>query len=354
MGGMRTDQFDFHLPDDRIALEPARPRDAARLLVCSAHGPFQDLGVLDLAGLLSAGDLLVVNDTKVIPAALSGFRPSRGAGGDVPIEANLAQRIDEARWRAFAKPGKRVRVGDIVRFHADLSAFVEAKEPDGAIVLRFDEAGAALDAALEAAGKTPLPPYVLAQRERAASDEADYQTIFAANPGAVAAPTAGLHFTPAMLAALEAKGVKRAAVTLHVGAGTFLPVKADDTDDHVMHAEWRRIPSETIEAIARARQEGKRVIAIGTTALRALESAADELGRLAPIAGETRLFITPGYRFRVVDALWTNFHLPRSTLFMLVAAFAGLERAQAAYRHAIESGYRFYSFGDACLFERAA
>jgi S-adenosylmethionine:tRNA ribosyltransferase-isomerase len=350
---MRVDLFDFDLPPERIALHPARPRDSARLLHVPAQGAFEDRRVSDLPTLLRAGDLLVINDTRVIPAALAGVRPGRGDGPDIAVEINLHKRESADRWRAFARPGKRLRIGDVIHLDDQLSATVAAKSDAGDVTLAFDRTGEALDAAIARVGAMPLPPYVLALRGRAASDEEDYQTMFADRAGAVAAPTAGLHFTPEMLARLDAIGVERTTVTLHVGAGTFLPVKTDETGDHVMHAEWREIGADAAAAINRARRERRRVIAIGTTALRSLESAADQDGMVAAIAGDTDIFITPGYRFRAVDALWTNFHLPRSTLFMLVSAFAGLERMRAAYAHAIANDYRFYSFGDACLVQRA-
>ena len=350
---MRVDLFDFDLPPARIALHPARPRDSARLLHVPSAGAFEDRIVRDLADLLRAGDLLVVNDTRVIAAALSGVRVARIDGADIAVEVNLHRREGPETWRAFARPGKRLRVGDAVGFGGDLRAAVAAKGDAGDITLAFNRAGAALDDAIAAVGAVPLPPYILAQRARLPSDDDDYQTYFAARSGAVAAPTAGLHFTPELLAQLDALGVERATVTLHVSAGTFLPVKTADTGDHVMHSEWREIPDAAAGAINRARQEGRRVIAIGTTALRSVESAADADGHVQAIAGDTDIFITPGYRFRAIDMLWTNFHLPRSTLFMLVAAFAGRERMQAAYAHAIAAGYRFYSYGDACLLHRA-
>jgi len=348
---MRVDLFDFELPAERIALHPARPRDSARLLYAPAAGEAEDRIVRDLPALLRPGDLLVINDTRVIAAALTGVRPGRGDAPDVAVEVNLHRRESAGAWRAFARPGKRLRDGDEIAF-GDLRATVTAKAAGGEISLAFDRGGATLDAAIAQAGATPLPPYILAQRERAAADADDYQTMFAARAGAVAAPTAGLHFTPALIERLDAIGVERAGVTLHVSAGTFLPVKAEDTRDHVMHAEWREVPAETATKIDAARAEGRRVIAIGTTALRSVESAADESGRVQAAAGETDIFIAPGYRFRVFDGLWTNFHLPRSTLLMLVAAFAGLERTHALYTHAIATGYRFYSYGDACIFFR--
>lgn len=358
--GMRVDLFDFELPEALIALRPARPRDSARLLHVRADGGFEDLFVRDAPGLFRSGDLLVFNDTRVIPARLSGVRV-RGESS-VAVEATLLRRVSHSAWTALAKPGKRLREGDRIRFGAmderdclmgALDATVTAKGEDGEVTLSFDRSGAELDAAIAAEGAMPLPPYIAAKRAPDAEDERDYQTVYAAKEGAIAAPTAGLHFTEALLAKLQALGVERAHVTLHVGAGTFLPVKAEDTNDHAMHAEWREISYETAEAINRAKAEGRRVIAIGTTALRSLESAADDDGRVRAETGDTSIFITPGYRLRVVDGLWTNFHLPRSTLFMLVSAFAGLKRMQAAYAHAIAHGYRFYSYGDASLLWRA-
>lgn len=357
---MRVDLFDFELPEELIALRPARPRDSARLLLVPAEGAFEDRMVRDAPGLFQAGDLLVFNDTRVIPTRLNGVRVREESS--VAVEATLIERLSPSRWVALAKPGKRLREGDHIRFGVmddracllgALDAKVAVKGEDGAVTLSFDLAGPDLDAAIHAAGAMPLPPYIAGKRAPDEEDMRDYQTVYAAREGAVAAPTAGLHFTNELLAALAARGVESARVTLHVGAGTFLPVKTDDTDTHVMHSEWREISPETAEVINRAKAEGRRVIAVGTTALRSLESAADERGRVSAVSGGTDIFITPGYRFRVVDGLWTNFHLPKSTLFMLVSAFAGLERMQAAYAHAIARGYRFYSYGDASLLWRA-
>lgn len=350
---MRVDLFDFDLPPERIALHPARPRDSARLLHVPQAGGFEDRIVRDLPSLLRAGDLLVFNNTRVIHAALEGVRGARPGGEDITISVNLHRRESPASWLAFARPGKRLRVGDVVAFGDTLSATVAEKRETGEVLFTFDREGEALDLAIAAAGAPPLPPYILAQRPPEARDEEDYQTIFADRAGAVAAPTAGLHFTQDLLDALKAKCVETAMVTLHVSAGTFLPVKTDDTADHVMHSEWREIPHAAADAVNHARREGRRVIAVGTTALRSLESGADAEGMVRAEAGDTDIFITPGYRFRVVDGLWTNFHLPRSTLFMLVSAFAGLERMRAAYAHAIARDYRFYSFGDASLLWRA-
>lgn len=355
---MRVDLFDFDLPQERIALRPAEPRDSARMLVVRADA-LEDGAIRDLPDFLRDGDALVVNDTRVIPARLSGIR----ARGDnvARIEATLIRRESSNRWRALARPAKRLAPGDRVRFGetsesmACLLAALDAEiveRDEGEILLAFDLDGAALDEAIERLGHMPLPPYIAARRADDAQDERDYQTMFAQQAGAVAAPTAGLHFTPALVAAIAARGVALHRVTLHVGAGTFLPVKADDTADHVMHSEWGAVDAGTARALNEARAKGGRIVAVGTTALRILESAADELGRLHAFEGDTSIFITPGYRFRAVDALVTNFHLPRSTLFMLVCAFAGLDRMQAAYAHAIAAGYRFYSYGDACLLLR--
>lgn len=350
---MRVDLFDFDLPEELIALRPARPRDSARLLLLRDDGMIEDRFVRDAPALFRRGDLLVFNDTRVIPAALKAVRPARDAQSpDVAVSLNLIERVDGATWRALGKPGKRLKEGDALKFDGGLAATIAAKGNEGELSLRFDRAGAALDEAIAQIGAPPLPPYIAAKRTPDDADRDDYQTVFAEKDGAVAAPTAGLHFTDALLKRLAAGGVESARVTLHVGAGTFLPMKVDDTEAHVMHSEWREIPPETAEAINRAKAEGRRVIAIGTTALRSLESAADESGRILPQAGATDIFITPGYRFHVVDGLWTNFHLPRSTLFMLVSAFAGLERMHEAYAHAIAQKYRFYSYGDGSLLWR--
>jgi S-adenosylmethionine:tRNA ribosyltransferase-isomerase len=342
---MRTADFDFELPPELIADEPARPRDAARLLDVGAA--LVDRHVRDLPDLLNPGDLLVYNDTRVIPARLTGKR------GEVKVEATLHKREGADTWHVFAKPGKRLRVGDTIAFAPDLSAQVMEKREAGDIALRFSVAGGELMAALHRYGVMPLPPYIRRPEGASAKDAEDYQTVFAAREGAVAAPTAGLHFTPDLLARLEARGIRRVPVTLHVGAGTFLPVKVDDIRDHRMHAEWGEISNETARAIAETRAAGGRIVSIGTTSLRLLETAAADDGTLAPFSGDTDIFITPGYRFKIVDLLLTNFHLPRSTLFMLVSAFAGMERMRAAYAHAISSGYRFYSYGDTSLIGRA-
>jgi S-adenosylmethionine:tRNA ribosyltransferase-isomerase len=357
---MRTDLFDFTLPPERIALRPVRPRDAARLLVVRPDRAPEDRIVCDLPDLLAPGDQLVVNDTRVIPARLAGRRIGRGA--EPRIEATLIKRLDGSRWRAFVKPAKRLEVGDAVRFGDEgkvcflgqLDATVEAKGEGGEVTLSFAFHGPVLDQAIGERGDMPLPPYIAARRAPDDEDRADYQTLFAHDEGSVAAPTAGLHFTDALLARLKERGVALHTVTLHVGAGTFLPVKAADTADHVMHPEFGTVSADTAAALNAARRSAKRIIAVGSTSLRLLESAADADGTIKPFAGDTALFITPGYRFRAVDALMTNFHLPRSTLFMLVAAFAGLDATQRAYAHAIGAGYRFYSYGDASLLFRAA
>jgi S-adenosylmethionine:tRNA ribosyltransferase-isomerase len=338
---MRVADFDFELPAERIALRPVSPRDAAKLLVVNGER-LEGHIVRDLPALLRPGDLVIANDTRVIPARLAGLR------GDVRIEATLHKRLGPARWAAFARPGKRLHVGDRVAFGA-LSAQVEAKGEGGEVTLCFDREGAALDQAIEAEGVPPLPPYIASRRAVDQQDRADYQTIYADEAGSVAAPTAGLHFTTALWQALADRGIAHRFVTLHVGAGTFLPVKVDDTADHRMHAERGELNAETAEAIAAAKAKGGRIVAIGTTSLRVLEASGGQ-----PFDGDIDLFITPGYRFKVVDLLMTNFHLPRSTLFMLVSAFIGLDRARQAYAHAIASGYRFYSYGDACLLTRAA
>ncbi|KZC00110.1 S-adenosylmethionine:tRNA ribosyltransferase-isomerase [Methylobacterium radiotolerans] len=344
---MRVDLFDFELPETSIALRPAEPRDAGRMLVVRPGAPLADRTVRDLPDALRAGDALVFNDTRVIPARLNGVRTRPGAPGQ-RTEVMLHLREAPDRWRAFARPAKRLTAGDALRF-GDLTATVLEKGEAGEIVLAFDRAGPELDAAIAAEGALPLPPYIAGKRATDARDATDYQTVYARNPGAVAAPTAGLHFSDALLADLDAAGLQRHHVTLHVGAGTFLPVKAEDTDGHRMHAEIGILDAATADALNAARAAGGRSVAVGTTALRLLESAARPDGTLAPFSGPTEIFITPGYRFRAVDALVTNFHLPRSTLFMLVSAFSGLETMRAAYAHAIGAGYRFYSYGDASL-----
>jgi S-adenosylmethionine:tRNA ribosyltransferase-isomerase len=353
---MRVDAFDFHLPEERIALRPTAPRDHAKLLVVHPPHEFEDRRILDLPDILRAGDLLVFNNTRVLPAALQGRRTSRGEGAPL-ISALLFERLDACRWKAFAKPGKRLKPGDRIQFGApegvcflgSLDATIETKTEGGEIILAFDFADSVLDEAIAAVGRMPLPPYIGARRPPDERDNVDYQTIFAKREGAVAAPTAGLHFTPELLDRLETRGIERAFVTLHVGPGTFLPVKAEDTENHQLHAETGEITAEAADRINAARTRGGRIIAVGTTSLRLLESAADQKGRVHAYAGQTRLFITPGYRFRSVDGIVTNFHLPRSTLFMLVCAFSGLETMKKAYEHAIARDYRFYSYGDASL-----
>ncbi|MFZ0762958.1 MAG: tRNA preQ1(34) S-adenosylmethionine ribosyltransferase-isomerase QueA [Bradyrhizobium sp.] len=356
---MRTDLFDFELPTERIALRPAHPRDSARMLVVEPGASLHDRGISDLPQWLKAGDQLVVNDTKVISAQLRGRRLGRET--EPKIEATLIKRLDGSRWQALVKPAKKLSRGDVVRFGNEgrvcllghLDAEVEDKGEDGAVTLSFSFHGPTLDSAISDLGSPPLPPYIASKRAPDEHDADDYQTMFAVNEGAVAAPTAGLHFTPALEAALREHGVGLHRITLHVGAGTFLPVKADDTSEHKMHSEWGAISPATAEALNAARARGGRVVAVGTTSLRVLESAATENGEIRPFDDETAIFITPGYRFRAVDILLTNFHLPRSTLFMLVSAFSGLETMKRAYSHAIESGYRFYSYGDACLLVRS-
>src|SRR6478735_6190830 len=358
---MRTDLFDFALPEDRIALRPAAPRDSARLLVVrpGAATPFEDRVMRDLPALLREGDAVVVNDTKVIPASLHGRRIGRGTH-EPAIAATLTRRLDGSRWNALVKPGKRLAVGDVVRFGSEgrvcfldqLDATVEAKGEGGEVTFAFAFHGPVLDQALAERGTMPLPPYIAARRAPDERDRGDYQTMFAQLEGSVAAPTAGLHFTEALLSALTARGIAIHRTTLHVGAGTFLPVKAADTDGHRMHAEHGSLSGETADALNAVRRAGGRIIAVGSTSLRLLESASGEDGVIRAFQGETALFITPGYRFRVVDVMMTNFHLPRSTLFMLATAFSGLDVMQRAYAHAIQDDYRFYSYGDACLLFR--
>lgn len=357
---MRLSDFDFELPEERIALRPASPRDAARMLVVHPGQAREDRQVADLPDLLRAGDALVFNDTRVIPARLKGVRTR--ADSRVAVEATLHRRLTHDRWAAFARPGKRLAVGDRLSFGAEgsiaceaerLDATVAAKHEGGEVELAFDLAGAALDQAVAAHGEMPLPPYIAAKRSEDERDRADYQTVFARHDGSVAAPTAGLHFTPELLERLDARGVSTHGVTLHVGAGTFLPVKVEDVADHRMHPEYGEVSAAAAEALNAVRARGGRIVAVGTTSLRLLESATGEDGVIRPFADETAIFITPGYRFRAVDVLMTNFHLPKSTLFMLVSAFAGLETMREAYRHAVASGYRFYSYGDSSLLFRA-
>lgn len=348
---MNVDLFDFELPPERIALRPASPRDAARLLLLEGERT-EDRSVRDLPALLRAGDLLVFNDTRVIPAQLEGRRGAREDGAHsapgAKIGATLHKREGPRHWTAFVRNAKRLRVGEAIDFGNDVTAIAQARHDDGSFTLFFpgDEP---VELLLERAGRMPLPPYIAAKRPTDARDADDYQTMFANEPGAVAAPTAALHFTPELMVALDAAGIGHTTLTLHVGAGTFLPVKAEDTDEHRMHAEWGRIDAATADRLNAVRAAGGRVIAVGTTSLRLIESASGEDGMVRPFEGDTSIFITPGYRFRGVDGLITNFHLPRSTLFMLVSALMGLERMQAAYAHAIDNGYRFYSYGDASL-----
>jgi S-adenosylmethionine:tRNA ribosyltransferase-isomerase len=354
---MLVDAFDFELPESCIALRPAAPRDSARLLTVdpAAAPSLADHRIRDLVGLLEPGDALVVNDTRVVPARLFGSR--RRGEAVARIEVTLHRRDAADRWRAFIRPAKRLAAGERLSFAAEGEEVLSAEAADkdgGEVTLVFDRAGEALDAAVARVGQMPLPPYIEHRRAGDSQDAADYQTLFADRPGAVAAPTAGLHFTPELVSALEARGVAIHRVTLHVGAGTFLPVKSDTTEGHRMHGEIGAVSAETAAALTAVRRGGRRVVSVGTTSLRILESATGEDGIVRPFAGETSIFIVPGYRFRAVDLLLTNFHLPRSTLFMLVSAFSGLDTMRAAYAHAIASGYRFYSYGDACLLRPAA
>ena len=339
---MKVDLFDFELPVERIALRPARPRDAARMLIVRESGPFEDRGVRDLPQMLRAGDVLVFNDTRVIPAQLEGRR------GDAKIGATLHKRIDLRRWQAFVRNAKRLRPGDVAEFGGGVTAVAEERLADGSFVLFF-EGEEPVEVLLERAGRMPLPPYIAGKRDTDEQDRLDYQTMFAAEDGAVAAPTAALHFTPELIAALDAAGIGRETLTLHVGAGTFLPVKADDTADHAMHSEWGRVDRDVADRLNAARKAGGRLIAVGTTSLRLLESATGDDGMIGEFSDDTDIFITPGYQFRAVDGLMTNFHLPKSTLVMLVSALMGRERMLSAYRHAIENEYRFYSYGDSSL-----
>jgi len=359
---MRLSDFDFELPEARIALRPAEPRDAARLLVVDpAAAGLQDLLVRDLPGLLRPGDALVFNDTRVIPARLKGVRERDG--GHAAVEATLHRRLSPHRWTAFMRPGKRLKAGDRVRFGETsdracllgaLDATIAEKGEGGEVTLSFELSGPDLDLAIAERGAMPLPPYIAARRPEDERDRRDYQTVYARLDGSVAAPTAGLHFTPELMRALQATGIEQYFVTLHVGAGTFLPVKSEDVSGHVMHAEYGEVSAATAAGLNAVRARGGRIVCVGTTSLRLLESAASPDGSIAPFAGETAIFITPGHRFRAADGLMTNFHLPKSTLFMLVCAFAGTQRMRAAYAHAVAAGYRFYSYGDASLLWRAA
>jgi S-adenosylmethionine:tRNA ribosyltransferase-isomerase len=350
---MLVSDFDFDLPPERIALHPVSPRDAARMLVVRPGEPLVDGKVTDLLSILRAGDVLVVNDTKVLPAELTGTRV-RGDNRST-VSFNLHKRVDAQTWRAFARPAKRLKLLDQLELGTGgaIRASVAGKGETGEVTLSFELAGAELDEAIKANGAMPLPPYIEAKRHTEERDKVDYQTVYAAVDGAVAAPTAGLHFTEKLLQDLSDRGVTIERVTLHVGAGTFLPVKAEDTDDHVMHAEWGEITEATVHRLLAAKAKGGRIVAVGTTSLRLLESACRATGELSPFTGDTDIFITPGYRFRAVDILMTNFHLPKSTLFMLVSAFAGFETMRSAYAHAIADEYRFYSYGDASLLFRA-
>lgn len=339
---MRVDLFDFELPPELIALRPVRPRDSARMLVASGNADLQDCAVRDLPALLRAGDVLVFNDTRVIPAQLEGRR------GEARIGATLHKRVDLRRWQAFIRNAKRVRSGDTITFDHGVNAVAERRLDDGSYLLRFD-GDEPVEVLLERAGRMPLPPYIAGKRPTDERDQVDYQTMFANEDGAVAAPTAALHFTPELIAALDDAGIGREILTLHVGAGTFLPVKVDDTQDHIMHAEWGRVEAKVADRLNGARAAGGRIIAVGTTSLRLLESATGDDGIIRPFSGDTNIFITPGYAFRAIDGLMTNFHLPKSTLFMLVSALMGRERMQAVYGHAIAQGYRFYSYGDSSL-----
>jgi len=356
---MRVSEFDFELPESLIALHPVSPRDAARMLCVNGQGQLSDRHVGDLVDLLNAGDVLVINETKVLPAALSGVR-IRGQY-KAAISFNLHKRINGESWAAFARPAKRLKAGDRLVFGQaqdracaiqKLEAIVESTREGGQAILRFDLSGAYLDEAIKSHGAMPLPPYIGSKRAPEPRDEKDYQTIYARNDGAVAAPTAGLHFTDGLLQRLQDKGISIERVTLHVGAGTFLPVKVKDTSEHKMHAEWGEISAQTVASINKAKAKGGRIVAVGTTSLRLLEAAAVPSGKLQPFCGDTDIFITPGFAFKCVDVLMTNFHLPRSTLFMLVSAFSGFYEMKAAYAHAIKNAYRFYSYGDTSLLVR--
>ena len=344
---MRVDLFDFALPPERIALRPVAPRDAARMLCVTGDGALADRLVRDLPSCLRAGDCLVFNDTRVIPAQLEGVRRTF-KGDEARIGATLHKRVDLRRWQAFIRNAKRLRVGDRIEFGAGVSAIAAERFPDGSFILAF-EGDEPVELLLEKAGRMPLPPYIAGKRPTDIQDRSDYQTMFAQKDGAVAAPTASLHFTPELMAALASAGIGQETLTLHVGAGTFQPVKADDTADHVMHAEWGQIDALTAARLNAVRAAGGRIIPVGTTSLRLIESAANDDGIIQPFEGDTAIFITPGYRFKAIDGLMTNFHLPKSTLFMLVSALMGLDTMQAAYAHAIADGYRFYSYGDGSL-----
>lgn len=349
---MLTELFDFALPNSRIALRPAEPRDSAKLLVVQENGEITHRYFRDLPDLLNRNDILSFNDTKVIAARLNAQRPPRNPGGPaVPVELTLHRRVDEARFRAFALPARRLRAGDMLAFDQGLEAQVQERQ-GGEVLLAFNRSGTVLDGAIAACGMMPLPPYIAKLRPPDGRDFSDYQTVYAREEGSVAAPTAGLHFTNGLLDRLAAKGLGRVDLTLHVGAGTFLPVSAADTDQHVMHAEYGCVTADAARRLNTARTAGGRIVAVGTTSLRTLESASTDDGIVHPFTDDTAIFITPGYRFKAVDVLITNFHLPRSTLFMLVCAFMGLETMQRAYAEAIRKEYSFYSYGDACLLLR--
>ncbi|MFY7760065.1 tRNA preQ1(34) S-adenosylmethionine ribosyltransferase-isomerase QueA [Aquidulcibacter sp.] len=352
---MQLSEFDFDLPEDLIALRPAVPRDSARLLVSKPNQAIEDAMVSALPGFLRAGDVLIFNDTRTLAASLKASRAQRGpVGGPVSLDINLHQRLDRAIWKAFVRPAKRVALEDVLTIHPELKAHVVELGEAGEVTLAFSKSGADLDQAIAQFGSMPLPPYIARKRAVDAQDAQDYQTVYARAEGSVATPTAGLHFTPALLKALDNAGIERHWVTLHVGAGTFLPVKVDNIQDHVMHAETYEVSAQTAAAVARAKAEGRRVIAVGTTSLRTLESIVDPDGQITYGGGDTSIFITPGYQFKVVDGLITNFHLPKSTLLMLVGALIGMEALREVYRHAIDGRYRFYSYGDASLLWKAS
>ena len=351
---MQLSEFDFDLPEDLIALRPAVPRDSARLLVSRPDHAIEDAIVSALPSFLRAGDVLIFNDTRTLAASLRATRAQRGpVGGPVCVDINLHQRLDGSLWKAFVRPAKRVALGDVLTFHAELQADVVGLGEAGEVTLSFSKSGAELDQAIARYGTMPLPPYIARKRPVDGQDAQDYQTVYARVEGSVATPTAGLHFTADLLNALDAAGIERHWVTLHVGAGTFLPVKVNNIQDHVMHAETYEVSAETAAAVARAKAEGRRVIAVGTTSLRTLESIVDPDGQITYGGGDTSIFITPGFKFKVVDGLITNFHLPKSTLLMLVGALIGMEALRDLYRHAIDARYRFYSYGDASLLWKA-
>ena len=345
---MRVDDFDFDLPQELIALRPVAPRDAARLLVVREDGSCEHRTVRELPELLRSGDMLVTNDTRVIPARLTGLRLPRADGPGAAIEITLHKRVSGSTFRAFARPAKRLKPGDRIRVGKTLDGVITARDA-GEVEIAFDRSGASLDAAIAAEGDMPLPPYIASRRAPDARDRSDYQTVYAEAGGSVAAPTAGFHFTPELLGHLAQGGIGRESVTLHVGSGTFLPVTASDTADHRMHSEWATLSAETARMLNQRRAQGGRIVAVGTTSARTLETAATDDGVVHDFEGDTALFITPGYRFKAVDVLLTNFHLPRSTLFMLVCAFAGTEVMKRVYETAVGERYRFYSYGDACL-----